>query len=374
MASFRKAYQVKKQLSAQWLKQRGIHGIGVGLCDPRRPKKGAAIILYASALATTVQLSNARGKRKPLRPAQIQKKTGVPLRIIRSTSFIKHVSPQSQRFATRIRPVIAGYSIGTPNASGTAGLIVTKGNCGKNRYILSNNHVLVNENTNRCSTTLQPGGADGGTVSKDRIGQLYRFVRLSRQNNNYIDAAIAKPLRRSLLGTRYAVFGTVPGHLRSYRIGERFKKVGRTTGVATGRVESIHTDVRVGYGSYGGLGTITFKDQSVIRGKKPVSLSGDSGSVWLTRKGNLAAAVNFAGSADGFLSISYPIEWFMQVFGTRVPLPPHHRKQHKRKHHKRRQRRTLRPRRCLKRNYLFTQPLTPKLLRAIKPIRALGCP
>ncbi|WP_234405066.1 S1 family peptidase [Paenibacillus bouchesdurhonensis] len=367
LASFRKAYQVKQRLSAQLLKRRGIHGIGIGLCDPNRPKKGAAIILYASALAATAKSSKRSAKRKPLHPVRLQRKTGVPIRIVRSTSFHKHGSPSiphSHRFRTRIRPVIAGYSIGTPLASGTAGLIVARGNCGKSRYILSNNHVLVNENTRRCSLTLQPGGADGGTVSKDRVGQVHRFVRLSKQRNNYMDAAMAKPLRRSLLSTRYAVFGAVPGHLRSYRIGDRLKKVGRTTGVTTGRVESIHTDIRVGYGSYGNLGTISFKNQSVIRGKRPVSLAGDSGSVWLTRKGNRAAAVNFAGSADGFLSISYPIEWFMQVFGTRVPISPHHRKQ----------RRLLPPRRGVKRSYLFTKPLPPKLLRTIRPIRANRCP
>lgn len=366
MASFRKAYQVKQRLSAQLLKKRGIHGIGVGLCDPSLPKKGAAIILYASALAATAKPNKKNGRQKPLRPAQLQRKTGVPIRIVRSTSFHKHGSPPSNRFRTRIRPVMAGYSIGTPNSSGTAGLVVTQGNNSRyqNRYILSNNHVLVNENTRRCSVTLQPGGADSGTVSKDRVGEVYQFVRLSKQRNNYMDAALAKPLRPSLFSTRYAVFGAVPGHLRSYRIGERFKKVGRTTGVTTGQVESIHTDIRVGYGSYGNLGTITFKNQSVIRGKRPVSLGGDSGSVWLTRRGNRAAAVNFAGSADGLLSISYPIEWFMQVFGTRVPIPRHKRKQHN----------LLHPRFRVKQNYLFTQPLPPKLLRTIKPIRALRCP
>lgn len=363
LASFRKAFQVKQRLSARLLKQRGIHGIGVGLCDPSRPKKGAAVILYASALAAAAKSSKKSTRQKQaLHPAKLRSKAGVPIRIVRSTSFHKHGSPPSSRFRTRIRPVIAGYSIGTPNTSGTAGLIVTEGS-GRNRYILSNNHVLVNENSSRCSKTLQPGGADGGTVSKDLIGEIHRFVRLSKRKNNYIDAATAKPLQRSLLSPSYAEFGTVPGHLRSYRIGDQFKKVGRTTGVTTGQVESIHTDIRVGYGPYGNLGTIIFKNQSVIRGKRPVSLSGDSGSVWLTRRKNLAAAVNFAGSEDGFLSISYPIEWFMQVFGTQVALPPHKRKQNQ----------SVRPKRLLPRNYLYTQPLPPKLLRTLKPIRGKRC-
>lgn len=367
MASFRKAYQIKQRLAANILKRHGVHGIGVGLSDPRRPGKGAAIILYASALAATAKSNQkASSKRKPINCAKLQTKLGVPVRIVRSAGFHKHSSSESVRFRRRIRPVIAGYSVGTPGASGTAGLIVTKRKCGQNRYLLSNNHVLVNENSNRCSKTLQPGGADGGTVRTDRIGELHRFVRLSKKRNNYLDAAMAKPLRPALLNPRYAVFGTVPGHLRSYRVGDRFKKVGRTTGIRTGRVESIHTDIRVGYGSYGNLGTITFKNQSVIRGNRPVSLSGDSGSVWLTRRGNLAAAVNYAGSADGFLSISYPIEWFMQVFGARVATPSSHQR---RKCHA-----LHRPGRSRLRNYAFTQPLPPKLLRAIRPITAEHCP
>ncbi|GAA0134340.1 hypothetical protein YSY43_11800 [Paenibacillus sp. YSY-4.3] len=365
MASFHKVYQIKQRLTTKMLKRRGVHGIGVGLCNPRRPGKGAAIILYASALAATAKSSQkASSKRKPLNPAQLQNKLGVPVRIVRSTGFHKHGGSESFRFRRRIRPVVAGYSIGTPVVSGTAGLIITGVRGGKNRYVLSNNHVLVNENTRRCSKTLQPGGADGGTVRADRIGELHRFVRLSKKKNNYLDAAMAKPFRPSLLSPRYAVFGTVPGHLRSYRAGDRFKKVGRTTGISTGRVESIHTDILVSYGSYGNLGTITFKNQSVIRGKRPVSLGGDSGSVWLTGRGNLAAAVNYAGSADGLLSISYPIEWFMQVFRTKVaPF------RSQRKHH------TLnRPDRSRPRNYACTQPLPPKLLRVIKPISAERCP
>jgi hypothetical protein len=93
--------------------------------------------------------------------------------------------------------------------------------------------------------------------------------------------------------------------------------VGRTTGRVSGVVESIHTDIDVDYGSLGGLGTIRFRNQTVIRGQTAVSLAGDSGSVWLT-SGNYAAAVNFAGSADGRLSIAFPVHWAMQAFGVRV--------------------------------------------------------
>jgi hypothetical protein len=111
----------------------------------------------------------------------------------------------------------------------------------------------------------------------------------------------------------------VPGYVTAYRVGEKLKKVGRTTGLVNGRVESVHTDLQINYG--GSLGILTFEDQSVIRGTTPVSLPGDSGSVWLRQSDNYAAAVNFAGTADGRLSIAFPVQWFMQAFNTRVARP-----------------------------------------------------
>ncbi|WP_238392563.1 hypothetical protein [Paenibacillus antri] len=80
----------------------------------------------------------------------------------------------------------------------------------------------------------------------------------------------------------------------------------------------MNTDVRVGYER---LGSFRFKNQTVIAGKKPVSLPGDSGSVWLRRSDDFAAAVNFAGSDDGKMSVAFPIQWFMVRFGARVARP-----------------------------------------------------
>ncbi|MNM92251.1 hypothetical protein D3C81_1045780 [compost metagenome] len=358
MASFRKAYLLKQRIAGNMLRKNGVHGIGVGLRDPKRPKRGAAIIVYADALSTTVaSKKNAKSKRTPALPRYLKPRDGVPIRIVRSPRFCKRGSNgNGGKFTRRIRPVVAGYSVGTADASGTAGLIVSSDANGCSRLILSNNHVLADNNTGRFSPTLQPGGADGGTTAKDRIGQLERVTKLRKKRPNYLDAATSKPFRRSLLKPAYAVYGAVPGHVRSYKIGDRLKKVGRTTGVVTGTVESIHTDVQVDYGDYGNLGTITFKDQSVIRGKRPVSLEGDSGSVWLTNKGNLAAAVNFAGSENGMLSISYPIEWFMQVFGARVAKP--------------RKGRMLRPQKGKSGKYMCIRPLPAKLVKSLRPIHA----
>lgn len=358
LASFFKAYKLKQRYARRLLKQKGIHGIGVGYLNPAKPGKGAAVIVYADQVSAAAAAKGKKGAKavkhrfSPSLPGKL--KAAIPVRLIRSSRFRKNAS-SSSAFQRRVRPVIAGYSVGTPNVSGTAGLIVSDKRRPGSRFILSNNHVLVNENTDRTSLTLQPGGADGGTTKNDTIGRVDRFVRLRKKGTNFMDAALSKPRRPSLLFPSYAVYRKVPGYVRSYRIGDRFKKVGRTSGAVNGIVESIHTDVQVDYGDYGGLGTITFKNQSVIRGKQPVSLDGDSGSVWLTRRGNLAAAVNFAGSDGGRLSIAYPVDWFMEVFGTRVAKPG--------------QRSIVRPGRGSRQKYMCTRPLTRQTAAKLRPCR-----
>lgn len=283
---------LKQRIAGNMLKMNRVHGVGVGLRDPKRPKRGAAIIAYANPMSKAAPAPKNKSTRTTALPRYLKPRAGVPFRIIRSPRFCKRTgNGLGGRFTRRIRPVVADYSVGTPDSSGTVGLIVSSDASGCERLIPSNNHVLVDNNTRRFSATLQPGGADGGTLAKDRIGQLDRFVKLSRKRANYLDAA-----------------------------------------------------------------TITFKNQSVIRGKRPVSLEDDSGSIWLTSKGNLAAAVNFAGSENGMLSISYPIEWFMQVFGTRVAKPLSGR--------------LLRAKRGKNSKFMCIRPLPAKLANTLRPITA----
>lgn len=243
---------------------------------------------------------------------QVKGKTvHVPIRLVKAQKIHLHAD-----YRRRIRPVIAGYSIGTKNASGTLGLIVASAN---QRYMFSNNHVLTNPtNTGTRAETLQPGGADGGRPGRDRVGWLYRFVQLKKNQNNFIDAALSMPIRNSILNPRYATVGVVPGYVTSYRVGERFKKVGRTTGLVYGTVDSINTDVEVDYGA---LGTFKFKNQTIMVSKKPISQPGDSGSVWLRSADNFAAAVNFAGTSDGKTAIGFPIDWAMKAFQVKVARP-----------------------------------------------------
>jgi hypothetical protein len=308
LATFSAAHAMKERMARSVLRKSGVHGIGVGYHDPKNPKKGAAVIIYTDKLTPT-----SLGLSTKYSMTSNGKAVKVPIRVVKTGKFRCYAD-----YKSKIRPVPAGYSIGTTGGSGTLGLIVTNYPNPRQRYIFSNNHVLNPGNTGGNIETLQPGGADRGQTGRDRIGRLYRYVPFRKQNN-LIDAALSIPTRNSLLNPRYATVGVVPGHVTTYRVGERFKKVGRTTGLVTGVVDSVNTDLQINYG--GSLGLLSFSNQTIIKGDNPVSLPGDSGSVWLRQVDNYAAAVNYAGSSDGKISISYPVNWFMQRFGTRVARP-----------------------------------------------------
>lgn len=313
MASFYEVIKAKEQISNKLLQRKDVLGVGVGYSNPSNPKEGASIIVYSQkTTANTLTVANS------ITTKVNGKKISVPVRVVKNESFHPNSNTLSTNYSMRIRPVKAGYSIGTPNWSGTAGIVVT--NSTKNRlYVLSNNHVLNKNNQAGYTETIQPGGADGGKTVRDRIGRLYQFVKIKKQNN-YLDAAISIPLNNSLLSTKYAIIGNLKGHSIRYKIGDKFIKVGRTTGLVGGWVESINTDLKVNYGNYSGLGEVQFRNQTIIRSNMPISLPGDSGSVWINYNNRYAAAVNYAGTADGKLSVSYPVHWAMQVFNTSIPV------------------------------------------------------
>lgn len=322
MATFNEALKHKDRISPVLLKRAEVMAVGVGYADPSKPALGAGVVVYTHQKIFSSSLSSLKG-------VVAKAGTAVPVRFVPSGMFKTNVSSSKPKdirptlFGGRIRPVPGGVSIGKPDPSstGTAGLIVTRN---KQLYILGNNHVLIKNNSSDFSATVQPGPADAA-ISGNTIGRAFRFVRLRPGGVNFQDSAIAKPNSKSLLKPRYLVSAagalvTVPGHLLSYPVGLQVFKAGRTTGFVRGTVESNNVDVRVDYG--GTLGTLLFRNQSVIRGDTgAVSLPGDSGSVWLRATDRFAAALNFAGTSDGRRSISNPIGIVMSTYGVRTAIP-----------------------------------------------------
>ncbi|MFB9328762.1 hypothetical protein ACFFSY_22735 [Paenibacillus aurantiacus] len=322
MATFYEAVKHKNRMSPVLLKRAEVMAVGVGYADPSKPALGAGIIVYTHKKITSSSLNH-------LSQTIAKSGTSVPVRFIASGNFKKNASPAkpkaispTQLYRSRIRPVPGGVSIGKLTATGTAGIVVIKNN---QLFILSNNHVLIRDNSTAFSETLQPGPADGGISGRDTIGRAFQFVRLRPNQANFQDSAIAIPTSNGVLNPRYLFSAfqliNVPGHLLSYPVGLPVLKTGRTTGFVRGTVEANNVDVRVNYGA---LGTLLFRNQSVIVGNNgaAVSLPGDSGSVWLRSSDNFAAALNFAGTTEGGLrSIANPLGVVMSTYGLRIAIP-----------------------------------------------------
>jgi hypothetical protein len=214
--------------------------------------------------------------------------------------YVGRVVRQAPWGQFRVRPLRIGISVGHHVVTaGTVGCFVTTKR-GEIR-LLSNNHVLANENSGkRGDEILQPGSFDGGRRPRDVIGTLDRFVRLKKQGRNRVDVAVAELSKRIEFvpdGLRGAgkLAGVVEGPLTDY---ERVEKLGRTTGRTRGRITAFELDNLVV--SYD-LGNLRFDDQIEIEGSGTTSFSrgGDSGSLIFTSDERLALGLLFAGSDQG---------------------------------------------------------------------------
>ncbi|MDX2084616.1 MAG: hypothetical protein SFZ03_04430 [Candidatus Melainabacteria bacterium] len=218
---------------------------------------------------------------------------------------------QSQEFTpetlrNRVRPAKGGYSVGhyqiTAGTLGTCAYDIQPGGVGvpNKYYILSNNHVLANSNNARLGDPiLQPGPFDGGTVARDTIARLTRFVPIQfapavplPNQNNLVDAAIAEGQFHDLDREIYWI-GKMRGWkpISTIRPGLLLQKTGRTTNYTTGRVTAVRATIDVNFGS----GRVArFKDQIVTTN---MSAGGDSGSLVSTLD-NVAVGLLFAGSSS----------------------------------------------------------------------------
>ncbi|MBI2431560.1 MAG: hypothetical protein HYV26_01670 [Candidatus Hydrogenedentes bacterium] len=209
----------------------------------------------------------------------------------------KRATPWYQQ---RQRPLLIGCSVGHVNiTAGTLGAFVQRRGGGP-LSILSNNHVLADENRGKVGDAiLQQAVDDGGQDPNDLVATLAGVVKLKRSGSNLTDCAIAEivegieahPAKLQGLGKLKGVSDVVMDE------GLRVAKIGRTTGLTRGRVTAFELDdVTVEYD----LGVVRFDDQIEIEGAgaKPFSDGGDSGSL-IVGQDNRAVALLFAGSDHG---------------------------------------------------------------------------
>jgi hypothetical protein len=198
---------------------------------------------------------------------------------------------------TKFRPAQPGCSVGFQDPANLSVMAGTYGATVKDKqgtYILSNNHVLADENRLSAGAPIfQPGLLDGGNPASDQVATLTRFITLETTKPNLVDCAIAKGTSAGILSNVVLHIGAPQG-VATATLDMSVHKFGRTTGYTVGRVTSIDTDVTVGYD----IGNITFTGQIIIvgNGSAAFSKAGDSGSLILQRGTNEAVALLFAGS------------------------------------------------------------------------------
>ena len=202
-------------------------------------------------------------------------------------------------YRSRRRPLLIGISIGHfAVTAGTLGCFVQTRK--SEVRILSNNHVLADENHGKAGDPiLQPGRYDGGTRRGDTVGNLDSFVRLKVRGANLVDCA-RSTLRSNMEfePAKLRGVGTLTGVWPSDEDVDEVEKLGRTTGHTQGRITAFELDnVVVAYD----MGNLRFDDQLEIEGlgAGPFSDGGDSGSLIFTSGDKLALALLFAGSQQG---------------------------------------------------------------------------
>lgn len=196
----------------------------------------------------------------------------------------------------RRRPVLGGISTGHYKYStGTIACVVRDAKT-KAPMILSNNHVLAEESTNKVQNAqvgdyvIQPGKVDNGgsfgsSIEYDAIGRLSRWINFNEDGKNIADCAVAELSVNAIdaiLGEHESQ--VVVNGLKTVTRSMRVEKYGRTTGHTTGTIVDADFSCYVGYeGKW-----ILFVDQILV---KMNIEGGDSGSLLLDTNNNAVGLV-----------------------------------------------------------------------------------
>jgi hypothetical protein len=234
----------------------------------------------------------------------------------RVIGVVRKQQQQVPWYRQRIRPIRPGASVSHIDVTaGTIGAFARRrASGGGSVELLSNNHVLADENQAEIGdAVLQPGAYDGGEEPDDVIGALTSFVPVDLDNPNVVDCALSSI--DDGVGWSLATFDDEGGLVGIFDVtidGEgddddaelpQVAKHGRTTGRTQGTITAIELDnLQVQYD----IGVLSFDDQIEIEGSSGrFSQGGDSGSLVFTvgepgtSGGIRAAGLLFAGSETG---------------------------------------------------------------------------
>jgi hypothetical protein len=202
--------------------------------------------------------------------------------------------------------------------SGTLGSLVTAGGV---QYILSNNHILADQDQATVGDNIsQPGLVDTGCQPATTVANFTTAVPLG----NNVDCAIAAVISGEMNSTGFIQgIGTISSSVvTTPAVGLAVEKSGRTTGTTTGTIGSINTSVNVQYQLHCGSGkkyTVSYTNQVLINGSG-FSAGGDSGSLIVTNSScPQPVALLFAGSST--TTIANPISEVLTKLGTQANPP-----------------------------------------------------
>ncbi|MHA6644087.1 trypsin-like serine protease [Mesorhizobium sp. A623] len=274
-----------------WLKDPAVQAIGLGSkikdgVDLGRP----AFRVYVDEKRPLSDIANPVPRALPTSVAEVE------------TDVLPVGAIRPQAFPDRLRPIRPGCSIGhVAVTGGTLGCIVRKRAGGRERYILSNAHVLAAwRNATVGDAIIQPAMGDGGLANGDRIASLSEFVEFDDSQEgfpNRVDAAIAA-INLPDVAYQLAIWQADKAPkavVKRLRAGMKVQKVGRSTGHSWGKIEDTACQVIVPYVDprNGTEVRLMFRDQIMCT---VFTDDGDSGALVLTSSGKVAG-LHFAGTA-----------------------------------------------------------------------------
>ncbi len=196
--------------------------------------------------------------------------------------------------------------------SGTLGSMVQDSS--DNQYILSNNHVLADQNkATPGQAIVQPGLVDVSCVKSgtDAVATFSNAIKLRfGGHKNFVNAAIAA-VNPGEVSPEILLIGEIASTLATPTIGMPVQKMGRTTCLTTGVIAALNANLQVNYSDTAKPHLATFVGQILVTGTVATPQfggPGDSGSLILDEgECPQAVALLFAGSADGSTTIANPI-------------------------------------------------------------------
>ncbi len=210
--------------------------------------------------------------------------------------------------------------------SGTLGAIVQDD--ADVKYFLSNNHVFAGCNhTPVDMPILSPSTMDASPnlPSPREVCRHHSIFELRSGFHPLVpttkaDAAIAKIYDDTVVTSWQgdAVIGyDTPSAVLPGSPGLKVKKIGRTTGITYGEIESlVNTPSPILYKSKNFNATVFISDAWIVRANpgEPFALPGDSGSLVVSEDGAQAVGLLFAASPNGELGWITPIEAVLEHF------------------------------------------------------------